>query len=103
MATNKNIYVVYNLRETYHEYGVYEFKIVLSPKHFKNSHMCDMKLTDSDGNEMKYELKKWGRKLNCIFTVDKDVSDGVSSIGLELKDDKDLTHSFRKYFWVIKP
>ncbi|MHB8407934.1 MAG: hypothetical protein ACYDHY_07610 [Acidiferrobacterales bacterium] len=96
-------YLVYNLRETYHELGQYEFKVVLSPKLFRNSHLSSLTLVDSDGKAMSFELNKWGRKMNCSFVVDKNVADGVSTVKLSLVDDKEQPHDALLRFWVIKP
>lgn len=96
-------YIVYNLRETYHEYGVYDVKIVLDPKYFKNAQMSDVKFTDSDGNEMKFTVEKWGRKINCKFIIDRNVSDGVSVIDMKLVDENGKIVTGRSTFWVIKP
>jgi hypothetical protein len=96
-------YVVYNLRETYHELGEYEFKVVLSPRTFKNSHPSEMVLVDSDGKPIRFELKKWGRKMNCKFFIDQNVADGISVATLNLKDDRGTSLTVRLTFWVIKP
>src|SRR6266487_1227258 len=96
-------FLVYNLRETYHELGEYEFKIVFSPKHFKNSHLSDLKVFDSDGRPMAYELKKWGRKMNCRFLIDDSCSDGVAVARLFLLDERRNEHMMQLTWWVIKP
>lgn len=96
-------YVLYNLRETYHELGVYDFKIVLDPRFFKNAHLSEVIFTDSDGKLMKFEVEKWGRKINCEFVIDDSVSDGVSTVKMLLKDDEGHSHTSRTSFWVIKP
>lgn len=97
-------FVVLNLRETYHELGRYEFKVVLSAKHFKNSHFCEMTLVDSDGKPMNYEVQKWGRKMNCTFVIDPLVADGVSKVRLSLrKEESAEPQSSLLSFWVIKP
>lgn len=96
-------YLVYNLRETYHEFGEYEFKVVLSPRHFKNSHVSEMTLVDSDGKPVRFELKKWGRKMNCTFFIDESVSDGIAVANLILRDDRENEVRGRVQFWVIKP
>lgn len=95
-------YVAYNLREIYHELGEYEFKIVLNPKLFKNSHESEMHLVDSDMKPMRYTVKKWGRKINCQFIIDGNVADGVSQISILLKDVNDDVTPVRLKFWVIK-
>jgi hypothetical protein len=96
-------FVVYGLRETYHELGQYEFKVVLSPKKFKNSHLSDMTLFDSNGKPMSFELQKWGRKMNCRFVIDQSVADGVSVAKLSLRDPSGNTFSANVTWWVIKP
>lgn len=103
MARAPEKFVVYNLRETYHELGSYEFKVVLNPKFFKNSHRSELTLVDSDGRPMRYEVKKWGRKINCAFTIDPSVADGVSQAYLKLLTEKDDEVAGRLIFWVIKP
>ena len=96
-------YVLYNLRETYHELGSYEFKVVLDPRSFKNGHFSDLTCVDSDGKPMRFEFQKWGRKINCKFIVDRTVADGVSTVRMILKDDEGHEHQARATFWVIKP
>lgn len=94
--------VVYNLREIYHELGSYELKIVLDPKLFKNSHLSEMTIVDSDGSGIKHELKKWGRKMSCVFVFDDTVPDGVCTVCLALVDDEGRKLTQRFSFWTIK-
>lgn len=101
MASKK--FVLYNLRETYHELGSYEFKIVLDARFFKNGHLSELSCVDSDGKPMKFNVQKWGRKINCSFIVDNSVADGVSVVKMILKDDDGHEHSDRLSFWIIKP
>lgn len=99
----KQKYVLYNLRETYHELGDYEFKIVLDPRFFKNGHLSELSGVDSDGKALPLDVQKWGRKINCRFRLDKNVSDGVSVVSMKLKDDEGYETCGRISFWVIKP
>lgn len=101
MAQQK--FVLYNLRETYHEFGIYEFKVVLDPRSFRNGHFSEVTCVDSDGKPMKLDVQKWGRKINCKFVVDRDVSDGVSTVKMDLKDDEGHSCQGRTSFWIIKP
>jgi hypothetical protein len=101
MARQIEKFTVYNLRETYHELGVYEFKVVLNQRFFKNSHDSDMTMVDSDGKPMAFSVKKWGRKMNCTFTIDNNVADGVASIRLFLAG-KTQDPPVRLTLWVIK-
>lgn len=95
-------YVVYDLKEMYTEKGEFSFKIVLNPNVYKNSHSCEFRMKDSDGNEMKFDLKKWGRKIMCSFVIDDGVPDGVSVVqGSVQRDDGSLGGFFLR-FWVIK-
>lgn len=93
-------FIVYNLRETYHELGEYEFKIVLDPAHFKNSQTCEVAIVDSDRRPLTFKVNKWGRKINVKFTIDGSVADGVASIDL-IEMDKGETS--RMNCWIIKP
>lgn len=95
-------FVVYNLRETYAQTGEYEFKIVLHPRHFRNSHASELDLIDSTGKQMRYELKKWGRKMNCRFVIDENTSDGVALARLKFVDGKGRQSDGSLSFWVIK-
>lgn len=102
-SADKDNYVVYGLRETYHELGQYEFKVVLSPKKFRNSHASDLVLFDSSGKPVQFELHKWGRKMNCKFVIDQSVSDGISVAKLSLHDASGNILSTNISWWVIKP
>jgi len=99
----KKKFVFYNLRETYHELGEYEFKIVLDPKSFRNASLSEVSIKDSDGRGMKFSFEKWGRKINCKFLIDREVPDGVSTITMKLKDDAGHEYNGISRFWVIKP
>lgn len=101
MAPRK--FITYNLRETYHELGNYDFKIVLDPRFFKNGHLSELACIDSDGRPMRFDVQKWGRKINCSFVIDQTVADGVSVVKMYLKDDDGHEHADRLSFWVIKP
>ena len=101
MASQKSSdkFIVYGLLEIYHMLGIFDLKIVLSPKHFKNSHDYDLQIFDSDGEAIKFELIKWGRKMNCKFTIDNDVSDGIASVNIV---NNKGTSQGKFSFWVIK-
>jgi hypothetical protein len=99
--TNK--FVVYNLRETYHELGEYEFKIVLSPKFFKNGHLSGLSFVDSDGKKVEHTLQCWGRKMNCKFVICDKVSDGVASVKLALTAENGKEFNELLTMWIIKP
>lgn len=98
-----NDIVVYNLRETYHELGVYEFKVVLDPKLYKSSHASEAIMLDSDGNQMSFKLNKWGRKMNFTMKIDERVPDGVSVVRLNLVRDDGTRINQMLSFWIIKP
>jgi hypothetical protein len=95
-------FVVYGLARTYPELGEHEFKVVLDPGSFKNSQDVEMRLTDSDGNPIASELRRWGRKIVCKFTVDSGVSDGVASVMLSTRESSPVSLDERLTFWVIK-
>ncbi len=103
MASTQKKYVIYNLRETYHELGQFDFKIVLDPRFFKNGHLSDVTLIDSDGKKMDCHVEKWGRKINCGFVVSAKVPDGVATVNMTLRDDAGKELTTRAQFWVIKP
>lgn len=95
-------YVIYNLRDTYHELGDYEFKIVLDPRTFKNGHLSEVECFNSDGKKLEMDVQKWGRKVNCSFKIDHNVPDGVCVLKMNLRDDAKKELNCRATFWVIK-
>jgi hypothetical protein len=95
-------FLVYNLRETYHEPGRFEFKIVLNGRFFRNSHLSEVEIVDSDGKPMRHEVSKWGRKINCVFVIDDRVSDGVAHARLTLVPERGEKIKERVSWWVIK-
>jgi hypothetical protein len=103
-ATDRKSVVVLGLDETYPELGEYEFKVALDPDRFQNSHHCDVHMIDSDGNPIKCVVRRWGRKMNCTFTIDPNVADGVSTILVSLKEDELASVITVRYScWIIKP
>lgn len=97
MASPK--YQVYGLEETYPELGAYTFKIVLNPRFYKSGVDFDVTVFDSDRKPMKFDLKKWGRKLNVTFFIEPTVADGVSFAVIS----KSGNEVGRLSWWVIKP
>lgn len=96
-------YVVYGLNEIYHEFGSYEFKIVLNEKYFKSSLGCDLTIMDSDRNPVRFELSRWGRKMRVTFSIDENVADGISTIDISLMNKSGKITEDRLFFWTIKP
>ena len=93
---------VVGLRETYYEFGTYEFKIILNPKHFQSCHDCEIFLTDSDRRSIDVEVRRWGRKMVCSFVVGSALPDGVVDLKIVLRGQK-RERTVKKMFWVIKP
>lgn len=98
----KGPFVIYNIRETYHELGRYEFKLVLDPACFRDSHFCSVSAVDPDGKPFPMDVKHWGRKMNCSFELTESVPDGVVVANFDLRN---ASGSFpaRLTFWVVKP
>ncbi len=94
-----NQFIVYGLDETYPELGEFSFKIVVSPRTYKAGEDFDLSVVDSDRKPMKFQLRRWGRKLNVVFTIDPAVSDGVSTVAVNQNGQEIGRFSF----WVIKP
>lgn len=97
------VIVSYDLRDVYHELGVYSFKLVLHPKDFRNGHSLKVSCRDASGKSFPLKHEVWGRKINFEFTVDTDTPDGVSVIDLELQNNSGNRINHRISFWVIKP
>lgn len=92
-------YQVYGLNETYPELGTYSFKVVLSPRYYKSGQEFEVVLVDSDRKPMRYDVKKWGRKLNVSFAIDSNTSDGVAYATLVRRGQE----VGRLTWWIIKP
>lgn len=95
-------YVVYGLKETYMDLGKHEFKVVLDPKQYVDATNSDISLIDSDGKPIKYEIRKWGRKMHCVFEVTEETADGVSAADLVLKNIEGKEQRSRFTFWICK-
>jgi hypothetical protein len=96
-------FVVYNIRRIYVGKGTYDVKIVLSADSFKNSHLSEMDIVDSDGSPIEHELARWGRKMNVKFVVGPGTADGVATIRLLLRSSEDSAPELhRVHFWIVK-
>jgi riboflavin synthase alpha subunit len=87
------------MRDIYHEFGQYEFKVVLNPKFYKTGHDFKVEMFDSSNNKMNFKYEVWGRKINITFDVSDKVSDGVSYVDVYRNENK----LARLTFWIIKP
>lgn len=92
-------YQVYNLLETYHELGEYQFKIVLNPRFYKTGHEFKVELFDSSRKPMKGSFEIWGRKINVKFVIDPDVSDGIAFADIIVGNNQ----LGRVNWWIVKP
>ena len=94
--------VVFDLLDTYHELKEHCFKIVLSPKIFKNSHDVMVEMLDANNEPLELDVRRWGRKINCTFDLTKSVPDGVCVIKMKAStgSGKKITETF--HCWVIK-
>jgi hypothetical protein len=92
-------YQVYGIRETYHELGQYQFKVVLNPRFYKTGHDFRVEMFDSSNRPMNFKFEIWGRKINITFEIDDYVSDGVAQATV-FRGNNQLS---RFTFWVIKP
>lgn len=90
---------VYGLEETYPELGRFSFKVVLNSRFYKSGEDFRVDLVDSDRKPMRFEVKRWGRKLNVSFDIDPQTSDGVSVAAISRAGQE----VGRLTFWVIKP
>lgn len=91
-----------NLRETYHEKGDYSFKIVLNPKLFKHGHEARVWAFNPNNEDFKLNIERWGRKINCGFTIDDSIPNGVCVVKLKIFTDKGKEVEETFSFWVIK-
>lgn len=95
-------FVVYNLRQTYHEPGEYEFRVVLDPSVFRDSRGSELSVVDADGRPLTMTVRRWGRKMNCVFVIDDGVADGVVRVVLSLRRDDGTDVRRNVTFWVVK-
>jgi len=93
---------VLNFSDTYHETGHYEFKIILHKKKFKNGHHATVGMVNAEGRDVGLDVKKWGRKLNCFFSIEEHDPDGIYRVSVSAQDDfgNDINEEFD--CWVVK-
>jgi len=92
--------VILDLLETYCEKGEHAFKMVFDPsKKYRN---VSVSMKDPDGNQMPVELRKWGKKMSCIFSIDDSISDGVCLINISYADKQGNLYEKILHCWVIK-
>jgi len=94
--------VVLNFRDTYHEVGDYEFKIILDPKRFKNGHRATIRMMNADRKEVSLDVNRWGRKINCFFSINDDDPSGVYVVNFRINDDDGNEIDKTFHCWVIK-
>lgn len=95
-------FVILDMEETYCELGEHNFKIVLNPKVFKDSHDVAIEMFDPDSNPMKVNVRKWGRKMQFNFLIDEKVSNGVCIVKLNMVTDKNQELKETLHYWIIK-
>lgn len=83
--------------------GEFEFKIILDPKDFTDGRFSKISIIDSDRKPIESDLYIWGRKVNCKFRINENVSDGVALAKVNLTSDAGVETEFFINFWIIKP
>lgn len=101
-TADRGWFVVYGLRELYHEPGTYEFKIVLDGDVFKNCHESESSFVGASNTKVKYEMNSWGRKMNVSFKLDESIPDGVCAFSFSVKDKKGRNKKGYLSFWTVK-
>lgn len=89
--------VVYDLCETYHRVGTFQFKIVLD-KTFKNGHDITIEMFDPENNQIPVLIETWGRKINCTFSISNTIQDGVCLLKINIPGKLEETLQY----WIIK-
>ncbi len=82
--------------------GEFEFKIILSPKEYTDGRYSELSIIDSDRKYIESNLYIWGRKVNCRFKIDENVSDGVALAAIKLVSDSGKETNFNLNYWIIK-
>lgn len=101
MRKDAPAYIAYNVRETYHELGTFEFKLVFDTTAADPS-TTDLSILDSDGKPVPFRSRRWGKKLNCSFDITDEVADGVAVVNLSFTTVRGEQRRERLTFWVIK-
>lgn len=95
-------FVITNLRDIYHKQGEFEYKLILNMDMFDQNINPQLLVLDSSGHPLKSQVKVWGSKLRCIFTIDESVSDGAALSVLILNSKDGIEHKKTVSFWIIK-
>ena len=94
-------YIVYNARETYHEAGEYDLKIVLNPSYFDNCHQATFEVMGPDRRPLESSVKRWGRKMICSFVIRPESAEGVAVARFSLIDRKGHVREGVISFWIV--
>jgi len=98
----KNSIVSVSLKDVYAYCGEYTAKFLIDSKISLQCEKIEVKIRNSDGNNLPFTFKRWGTKLNIDFKIDDNVPDGMSVVDVILSgSSKQVKEKF--YFWVIKP
>lgn len=91
-----------NLLDVYAYQGEQAVKFMVDPGGSMGIDRVDVRMTNSDGLPMTMSFKRWGTKLNIMFTIDQDTPDGVAIIDVLLhsRTAGDLRERFS--LWIIK-
>lgn len=88
----------YGIRETYHELGEHEFRVVLDPSIDISPRECSFAAFDPDGKPMESSCRSWGSKIKCKFKFGPETPDGVAVGRLVARGEQ----IGRFTWWVIK-
>lgn len=94
-------FVVIGKRDTYHELGDHEFKLVVDTARFV-PHSSSISVVSHDGKPIDSRVRFWGNKLNCAFNLHDGLADGVARMDVQLcqrSDGRYVTHPV--FFWII--
>ena len=102
MKKLRNQITILDFKRTYHEKGACDFRIVLNKEYFNNGHDISVDMIDPEGQHVAVDVKCWGRKINCSFTIDDDMPDGVCVLNIDLHNKKGKIMRETLHCWVIK-
>lgn len=91
-----------SLLEVYAYRGEQSARLMIDPNESPTIDRVDVRMTNSDGRPMDFSFKRWGTKLNLVFTIDERTPDGIAIIDVFLHGRSIGEVRERFDFWVVK-
>lgn len=101
MKKSQEDIIVIDFEGSYCQKGEHCFKLVLNKKVFKDSQCVDIDLISPENDRLEIDVKKWGRKINCCFTIEDEWTDGVYLVKISYEKDNEKKQKYLEC-WIVR-